>query len=110
METPFLLAFLLWATPGPLDRHGGHIDPVKAEYHFHAPASYRFRYLDAEGRIWEGNGPRPEENLSYAPDDFLWQTPFVPLLVVTSLVAGFATWRIEDRIRAALARRRRRAA
>lgn len=75
----------LLASPGPVDRNGGHLG-FDGNYHLHGGASYQFRYVDASGRMWEGNGPRPEENLVDYSGEILWQTPFIPILIVTSLI------------------------
>ena len=79
----FSVMFLIFSlmTPGPLDQNGGHIDPMTGQYHLHAGPSYQFRYVDASGKIWEGNGPRPNENLSLDDEDFLWRSPFVFILI-----------------------------
>ncbi len=87
-----LLAMLV-TSPGPLDRYGGHVDIMTGQFHVHATQSYQFRYVDAYGKIWEGEGPRPEENLLGSTEDVLWNSPFVPLLLVTliaAIVLGYA--------------------
>ncbi len=81
-----LISYLIF-TPGPLDRYGGHLDVTNGDYHVHAGGSYQFRYVDATGRIWEGQGPRPEENLRFYGEDVLWSTPFVPIVVGTVFAA-----------------------
>lgn len=81
-----LLALALSATPGSLDRNGGHIEFATGEYHVHTPPSFQFQYVDASGRVWEGQGPRPEENLLDYREDFFWSSTFIPFLVVSSLI------------------------
>jgi hypothetical protein len=81
-----LLTLALSASPGALDRNGGHIDFWTSEYHVHTPPSYQFQYVDAAGHVWAGQGPRPEENLLDYREDFIWDTPFIPTLVIASLV------------------------
>jgi hypothetical protein len=80
-----LLVALLMASPGPLDRNGGHVDFVSGRYHLHAGPSFQFRYVDGSGRIWKGNGPRPDENLLSAADDSIWTSSFIPFIVIFSL-------------------------
>lgn len=87
-----LLAIALVATPGPIDRLGGHTDHWTGYYHIHAAPSYQFRYIDMTGQIWEGQGPRPEENL-LIENSFLFDTPFVPIVVLTAVIAlVFSLW------------------
>ncbi len=90
-----LSALLLFAHPGPIDHNGGHIDEMTGQYHLHAGTSYQFRYVDAAGRIWEGNGPRPDENLGIDLNDIFWRTPFVVTLVITGLGAGLLYYVLE---------------
>jgi hypothetical protein len=63
-----LLVFTL-ASPGPVDRTGGHVDIMDGRFHSHAGPAYQSRYLDLSGRMWTGQGPRPEEYLIFSGAD-----------------------------------------
>ena len=104
----FLFLALLVTSPGPFDRHGDHLDPVTGQYHLHAGPSVQFRYVDALRRIWEGDGPRPDENLHQDANSIIWHTPLIPyIIIVTILLLGFflffeyklKRWRINRRSR-----------
>jgi hypothetical protein len=95
----FGLLFALLASPGPLDRNGGHLDPVTSDYHLHAGPSHQFRYVDENGRIWTGNGPRPEENLLSDPDDAIWHTPLVPTIIIVSLLLAGMLFYMEFKLK-----------
>lgn len=98
------------ASPGPLDRYGGHVEAATGEYHTHAGFSYKSRFVASDGRIYEGNGPLPDENLALPGS----RVGFLIFVAGTSLLTGFGAWWVNDRMRRerrfpfSLRRRRRR--
>jgi len=93
-----LLTLMLAGSPGPLDQFGGHYDPVTHEYHMHAGPSIQYRYYDARGHIWEGNGPLPDEPRQDSFRNTLWDTPLALYIlfaaVLSAVLYGFVSSRL----------------
>lgn len=91
---PYVLAAMMLSHPGAIDRDGGHLS-FDGKYHYHSGASFQFRYVDATGRLWEGQGPRPEENLLSEREDMLWQTAFIPMLIIVAFIGLGVSLKVE---------------
>lgn len=97
--TSGVLILLLVLTPGPLDSQGGHIDPATGQYHFHAGPSVQFRYVDKEGRIWEGNSPLPDEVHTVEWNDTVWNSGFLLFVLVGAVLSTGLAFFLGPRVR-----------
>ena len=93
-----LLTLMLVGSPGPLDRFGGHYDPVTGAYHMHAGPSIQFRYVDAQGHIWEGNSPLPDEPRVDSFRNVLWDTPLALYILVSAVLSSMLYGFVSNRL------------